>query len=623
MKEAHQQTEKPSALCRKGLWKRVAGRMKNGLWQDLSSEERSWCLYALYFSGLWNEAETWRVRWFPAWQIAAHAHLFFARTVALARGGKLRQARLEWLETWKMSELGNSKRPHGNSGPNINANDPANSIASARGWMFQTQSFLQMQRSRFSSAARWSALAEQESLYSSDLMLRAMAADMQAHASVRQGFFAGALKNAQNALQCARAIENRGIENAVRVSIACWESARGENPEKSLRTLRSLLKEKSFHDTYSQNTLLLEIARTLMLHGDFDQARKTLSRVEKNLSSGGSNSAFRQKIALAQRRALLLRLEGYPKQALAVLEQVFPEIPSFEISLMLEVKGQMISACSEAQMIPPAEWLEQERKWSLQLRTRQTLRYLERRTHTYSAHSEYSDPIGELVDLLAARPLDAALISLFPARGFMGLLALKMERPYHNMLYFNSAGREFVLLTREGINVCTLPASLQLFGLAACLSRRMCSKADIVRAVWNRRYQPERDDAGIYVLVRRLRRLLGSYDSLLSSDRRGYSLNAEVRMWPSADSAATESLSVPEADLAVSSLRVLELKHWIVSKTRFTAEEWQIESGISRASACRDIAALVLSGSLKKIGRGRASVYVRLESGSNNRISGG
>jgi DNA-binding winged helix-turn-helix (wHTH) protein len=597
--------------------------MKDDGWKDLSAEERSWCLYALYFSGFWSEAESWRSRWFPKWHIHLQAHLFFARTVALARGGKLDQARLEWLDAWKESGLRRSSLSGGKDSFSSEMNGPVHSNVSARGWMFQTQSFLQMQRSRFSSAAHWSALAERESLYASDLMLRAMAADMQAHASVREGFYASAIRNAQQALQCARAIENRGIENAVRVSIACWQSARGEDPLKTLRTLRSLLQEKSFHDTYSQNVLLLEIARTLMLRGEFDQSRKVLMRVEKNLSGTGRTAAFRQKIALAQRKALLLRLEGHPKQALAVLERVFADIPSFEVSLMLEVRGQMISACSEAKIIPPAAWLDEERKWTVQLRTRQALRYLERRARRVSAHAEYSDPMGELVDALSTRTMDASLISLFLSRGFQGLLALKMDRPYDNMLFFIPATKEFLLLTRSGVTVCALPASLQLFALAACLGRRLCSKGEIVRAVWNRRYQPERDDAGVYVLVRRLRRLLGSQDKLLLTDRRGYSLNAEVRMWAGAESVAKQNASTVGVESSVSSLRLLELKNWLRGRVSFTAEEWQNESGISRASACRDISELLRSGDLKKVGRGPASVYMRVDSYGVEMVSGG
>ncbi len=196
----------------------------------------------------------------------------------------------------------------------------------------------------------------------------------------------------------------------------------------------------------------------------------------------------------------------------------------------------------------------------------------------------------------------------------MGLLALRMERQYDNMLYFIPATREFLLLTSKGMVLCRLPASQQLFSLSACLSRRLCSKGEIVRAVWNRRYQPERDDAGVYVLVRRLRRLLGSQEALLSTGRRGYMLDAEVCLWAGSESGTREVVSPIETGQTVSSIRVLELKSWLVSRTTFTAEDWQNESGISRASACRDVACLMRSGDIKRVGRGRASVYVRVES---------
>lgn len=625
MSQREKENLKPSDLCRRGQWKRVTHWLTHNAWKQLSHEERSWCLYALYFSGSWTEAESWRQLWFPVWQLETLSHLFFAHCIALARRGHLQQARLQWIQHWHGSRLRKIQILQHQEKDSQTSTSTFQIMRNARGWMFQAHSFLQMQRSRWSSASRWAEWAECESVYSSNLMLRSMATDMQAHASVKHGYYSNAILNAQKALYCARHIENKGIENAIRVSIACWQSERGEHLEKSLRTLRSLLNEKSFHDTYSQLVLLLETSRTLMIQGKFELAKKALIRAEKSLTGIGDKPFFRQKIALAQRKALLLRLEGRPMIALSELEFIFQEIPTFELSLRLEVRGQMVSACLEAQIPPPAEWLEEEKNLTSLLRTPRAMRTIQRRNHLHSAYAELSDPLGEMLDSLHSQERKMSIPFDFIARGFSGLLASKIKRTHENILLLLPGGTKLLILNSTGLKVCEEQLSNQLVNLAKSISFRLCNKDEIVKKIWNRSYRPERDDPGVYVLVRRLRRILGEQSNLLESKHGGYILNAEVAHWPTEPTHQHKLLpSLPigndpvqnrvlKVEPQVSSLRLLQFAEWMKSKTHFTAQDWEKESNISRASACRDIAQLVAAGEIKKVGRGPASVYMAVK----------
>lgn len=616
--------EHPSVLCRKGLWRRISTWLVDEQWHELSLSERSWCLYALYFSGAWTDAESWLQQWRTDLSHHDNAHVFFARCVALGRSGQVQQAREEWIYHWRAFRA-QFKNPNTSaSAVTEQKRDDSEQRAWVRGWLFQAQSFLQAQRARWGAALAWSRFAERESFLASDLMLRALASDMLAHANVRRGFYAGAIRHAQLALNCARQMENRGVENAVRVSLACWQAERGERPDAALRTLRSLLNEKSFHDAYSQNVLLYEIARAQMLRGQFVNARKILLRAEKNLAGVNGRPLFRQKILLAQRRALLARLEGMPSNALIELESVYSEIPSFEDSLRLEVRGQMIAACLESGRTPPAEWLVEEQVLTSRVRSQRAFRTIARRNSLRSTSlPELADRLGELMDRLSVEGQSQASLRAAVEFEFPGLIGLLIDRVHENTLLVLPGNSPVILITPAGVFVLPEKISPQLIGFAVFLSDRLRSKEDIVRTIWNRRYLPERDDPNVYVLVRRLRRLLGEQRTILRSGRDGYSLNARVLAVTSqiledrvSDQVETTtnlpggSTSTAHLTVELPSLRIASLKTWLSQRASFSAEDWQAEAGISRASACRDIAQLVGLGLIKRMGRGPAAVYV-------------
>lgn len=589
----------PSELCRKGLYRRVGAWLKHDHWRTLPGVERSWCLFALYFTGAIEDADEYKRIWQIDDSSSEFSHVFFARSVAVVRSGELALARREWLKVYARSK-------------------------GVCGWLFQAQAFFSMQQSRWKSAARWAERAAQASFADGDNLLRSIAFDMQAHAAARLGSFSVALRQAQRALDCARIIGNTAIENAVRVSLACWDAERGSDPQRSLRTLRSLLKEKSFHDSHSQSVLLLELSRLQILRGEFFHARQTLARIERTLAGSGAQPMFRQRILLAQRKALLLRLSGRPEHAVQMLEQVYSGIPEFEKSLRLEVRGQMITAASEAGMAVPESWLSEESQLTQVVRTDRALRILRRRQSgdaAYAAHLD--DRLGCMIDCLwtpapsivtTQKLLEAGWFALIPPRG------RNNEQP----VFYVLPGEETVLSENsQGVRHLAGKPTHQLLSLLRLLAEGVQTKQDIFKAIWNRRFYPERDDAAVYVLVGRLRKYLQDDARLLVSRHGGYVLEAQVECLqahdrnerkalhhsPAVKNVAPEEFSPPE-DLPP--LRILMLLEWSRGLSYFTAEQWQQHSSLSRASACRDIAYCCSKGLLLRMGRGRALAYCSL-----------
>ncbi|NBW80845.1 winged helix family transcriptional regulator [bacterium] len=608
---------------------------KVDLWSSLDEQEKSWCLFSLYFVGQWQEAEHLREQTFDPTSLSLFPHVVFARSIALARTGQLDKARREWLLQVKMIR----------SSPHYRVN------VASMGWFLQAQAFFAMQKSRWATAERWAGWAVARSRVSHDLLLRAVAADMQAHAAIRLGHFSSALLLARTALDCARQLGNAGIENAIRVSLACWESERGNHPERSLKTLRSLLKEKSFHDALSQSVLLLELSRLSILRGEFSQARLLFSRAERSLATQGPKALFRQRVALIQRKALLARFTGDYAHALSILEQVDNEIPEFEVSLRLEVRGQMISALRESGEAVPEEWLRDEAEWTLQVRTEKAFQVLRRhQSDTGIVFDAQGDVLGNIIDRMHKTPFMNSVLREAISAGFCGLvfhhLRIKnpeLQSPVENQLMMLPGSDVMLLSKPEGVKCLKQRPTDQILSLMRCLSLRQVPKEEIFRSIWRRRYFPERDDASVYVLVRRLREMLGDDADLVSSRRGHYSLAAgfclvgpeshepETRdfsqkaslaetpavaqqgLFSSRQSAAHQAALDQTEGFSLPHPRIQELKDWLRTKSSFSAEDWQSHAKLSRPTACRDLLYAVEQGWIGRCGKGRASAYRTLK----------
>jgi DNA-binding winged helix-turn-helix (wHTH) protein/tetratricopeptide (TPR) repeat protein len=553
-------------------------------------------LFALYFTGAVQDADEFRDIWQIDDSSAEFSHVFFARCVAVVRSGELAFARREWLRVYQRSN-------------------------GARGWLFQAQAFFSMQQSRWKSAARWAERAAHASFADGDNLLRSIAFDMQAHAAARLGNFSIALRQAQRSLECAKLIGNTAIENAVRVSLACWDAERGSDPQRSLRTLRSLLKEKSFHDSHSQSVLLLELSRLLILRGEFSHAHQALVRIERTLTGSGGQPLFRQRIQLAQRKALLLRLSGRPDRALQMLEQVYSGIPEFEKSLRLEVRGQMITSAGESGMSVPETWLSEESQLTAVVRTERALRTLRRRQAGNADHSsQLDDRLGVMVDELWMQRQSTVTREKILEAGWFALIVPRRRNTEEPVFYVLRGDEKIISATTHGIRLIAGKPTPQMLALLRLLADGVQTKQEIFKVIWNRRYYPERDDAAVYVLVGRLRKFLREDAHLLVSRHGGYMLEAQVQSLdvdnkseskPFHQTTSIEGFagkaSVQPEDLP--SVRILVLLEWSRGQNSFTAEQWQKHASLSRASACRDLAYCCSKGLLLRMGRGRALSY--------------
>jgi hypothetical protein len=155
------------------------------------------------------------------------------------------------------------------------------------------------------------------------------------------------------------------------------------------------------------------------------------------------------------------------------------------------------------------------------------------------------------------------------------------------------------------------------------LARGESSKEDIVRAVWEQRYNPLRHDPLVYALVARLRRLLEPQDGWLEVGENGYRLRPGVTVsvnWARHESAVSQagvgdgpatamqvSVDAQREGLSLRHAGILALcRRQGALGNRAVCEAF----GISDVTASRDLAELVERGHLVRSGRGRSTAYV-------------
>jgi DNA-binding winged helix-turn-helix (wHTH) protein len=243
------------------------------------------------------------------------------------------------------------------------------------------------------------------------------------------------------------------------------------------------------------------------------------------------------------------------------------------------------------------------------------------------------DPLATLLDKLQDNHQRISTVENIIASGFLAFLLPRGPRSSENILYSIAETDSLLLCTPQGVRILKERPTAQILSLLQIFSLKSQTKEDIFKAIWGRRYFPERDDAGIYVLVRRLRRMLGENAALVVSKRGYYTLRADFRILHTSlshhHSMQEPAESVPAEDsrpavgheqntahrttqLTTQDIphpRLLRLKEWIKDKTSFSAEDWEKESRISRASACRDLVFAAQKGWIHKRGEGRGVWY--------------
>lgn len=409
-----------------------------------------------------------------------------------------------------------------------------------------------------------------------------LAEELLAHALMENGLVRLGVHHLREALKKARTLNNSSLRQTFRLLLLLSEARFGLNWD-CIPKLEKALKNLHPQDSYSRNAVKLELANQWALRGRPTKAAQVLDESCDSIYA----SRNRRHIALLNfRLAFLTWIRGRREEGIRLLKSTELHLHSeVDIALLRRIRG-----------------LEK--------------RLLSGEIYKRSLRREVfgEDRLGDLYDLVIRKDA-TALDTILENRLFYFLFPYFDLQFEQQALIFDLLPKGVIIIDQGDITVIEKGLTRGLRKILELLSHSHQSKAELVEKVWGYTYDPARHDPLIYTSISKLRQLLAR--PWIEADEKGYRLSSGVKLqMQSAADSEMEILKAPNKILITNSylsfrqLRILQAfgNRKVES---VGVEDVMRDLKVSRATATRDLAALTDSGHLFRLGKARATRYVR------------
>jgi len=509
---------------------------------------------------------------------------------------------------------------------NLRATRRARSLRQ-RFYAFQGLAFYRFYSGRF---ARSEKAARRAQAYAGKVRFlwgKLLATDLLGHCSLERGQVSLGIKLLQQARTLARSLGDGGIGQAIEVSMICAKARFGLSHQGVVRELRAAVDQLSTEDTYSRSALLLELGRQYLLRGNLDQSRAALGESCPFIYASQNR---RHGIILNLRYAELHFQAGEYAPALNLIRSSRKELdPAADRALHLELLGLQSKLTNALEMTVPNEQPLLERL------TRETGGRVSARVLSRGREQSYSeprgeDPLGDLLDRLrdgtkGGKDLEALCTELFRT-SYLGFLpALFAVSRAERTLLLDPIPGALAVIDRGNVSCRThgLSPIFRKIILTLVGQGSEVSKEELIQKVWGYRYRPINHDPLIYSAVSRLRHLLGAQASAwIEVTERGYSLRAGVQVRigrepPAQVASQHKSAPVtapPPSELGMAhalNIRQIAILKAVDRNESINVRDCLRQFKVSEITASRDLSQLARIGLLVRIGKARATCYVK------------
>lgn len=443
-----------------------------------------------------------------------------------------------------------------------------------------------------------------------------MALDLSGHVSLQLGRVREGLKYLTEAEEKARESLNLSFADSIRNSFLQNVCAFGLAEDPILELSRAIKEAKSL---FYRNELLLELARQWILRGSPKNAKRILEGALDDVYAKGGR---RQVATLNLRFAYLLYLEGRFKESIDLIGVALRStIPKVDLVLISKLKGLKVRALRQLKL---RDFAERESSQVAEL-DRKTGAFLNRRIRgRHEAHSlkfpKGEDALGDLIDRAAAK--DRSVLQLLIQKKYFGLLSLFLEASdVTPVISFELIPRSVVICFQNEVHFETRKVGNILKKIALAITAVPRTKQELVDGVWGYSYESQRHDTLVYAAMSNLRSVLGPFEKWLEASEGGYFLQMRLHAFedetesPPSIVAKLDRVDEERVALFTSSglsfRQIQILSQWKQGEalTVQTLSQW---ADISMSSALRDLQLLTQEGYFKKVGRARATHYLRL-----------
>jgi hypothetical protein len=435
-----------------------------------------------------------------------------------------------------------------------------------------------------------------------------LASDIRGHVLLQTENVDEGLKYLGEALKLAKLHNNQALVNATEISILSYEAQYGIESKKIIEKLKRKLKKLNTDDTYSKATLLLELARQLILRANPKAVAPILDEASRLIYTFKNR---RQEALLNIRWASLSFMQGEPYRALSFAQSALRSLDlNVDKSLELMALGMQLKIVKRLSL-PDREielFDEIERK------SRHTSGQMHRRIlhrldpERFSLPQSKGDRIGSLIDRLnpsegLEKVIDSELYSLIPT-------ALDIQ-PSGRQLIFDAHPDSVIVIDHGQITIAENLTPLMRKVLEALAINRG-AKHELIQDLWGYQYNPLRHDSLIYTNIVALRKALGANASWLETTESGYRLMGGVKL---VSFAPQKPILLPTESVISSQKlglnhRQLKFIRGLKSGEFVHVKNYQKQFKISEITACRDLAMLSQQGYVLRVGRARATRYV-------------
>ncbi|MGE4130340.1 MAG: hypothetical protein AB7F86_01810 [Bdellovibrionales bacterium] len=461
------------------------------------------------------------------------------------------------------------------------------SDAAARFFCWQGLAFFHFFSGHHSRSVNYAELALKAAAQANNRFGILLAKELLAHSLIESGQTSLGLKYLEISYKLANEYGNKGLCATIRLNRLLYRAQFGLEPN-AVRTLRDALEQLHPYESYSRNSLKLELANQLILRGRATEAHTVL---EEACDSIYSSQNRRQIAMLNFRLSFLIFLGGSVENALHLLRSAEHHLNKMVDKKLLE-KMKGLRAKIEGKY--PSTWPRPQ------------------------GQNIGEDRIGELCH--AVRLREASITKRVMSEGyFYFLYELMGILPQDRTLAFDVVPKGIIILDRGDIEVVSTGFSNTLRKIVICLARGYVSKARLVEDVWGYEYDPLRHDPLVYTSISKLRIKLKSFGAWIESDQDGYRLSEKVKIIQSYTEAeeSKELLPPPSAlssqnmGLSIRLLRLIAVIEDAKPGQTFDAPFVMRTFGVSRATATRDLNELVKRGLLRVTGKARATGYLK------------
>jgi len=365
-----------------------------------------------------------------------------------------------------------------------------------------------------------------------------MALDLMAHGL----FFSGKVQEAFEALdQASERAQKMGAANlksSYEVTKVCLQAQINSNPQEAMSKLHSVLKDLTAQDTYSRNTIQLEILRQLIHGGQFFAAHQLFSQISPEIY----RSKNRRQIAiLLHRYAFLLSIQGSYLESLTVLRSARMHLNEL-VDLQLILRSYALE-CDILKRHQPFDQKSHEEASvmveKLQTKTSTFIgRRIQSRVLKHSASPPTSaamrpknitftrgqDPLGDLLDQASTTPAKS-LVEMVK-QGLWGLIPRFMGwDPLSSRIILDVTELYALIQIRDRCQLSNRPIkglSRKLIELMG--EGRFFSKQELVSKIWGYSYESLRHDSLLHSGLHQLREHLGVGTEVIQSSEEGFKL---------------------------------------------------------------------------------------------------